>query len=117
MRPRGIAFLFGVVATVLLLLATLLAAVGAIAVAFFGRGGLEGLLSSGLLSLLLAILTLFLVVYARRGRREEARVGGVVLVVLALLEWFLLGTAGELVGVLAILFTFLAGILFVLADA
>jgi hypothetical protein len=111
---RRLAFAFGIIGAILLGVAALISLADVIGLALQGRpyDRISGDLAQFVLDVVLALLV---VVFSAMGRpRFVGRpvASGVVLIVIAVAGWLVLGLADSLLGLVAGLFTLIAGVLF-----
>ena len=113
---RGLAFLFGVLGALVLILAGVVDFVGGFVFLALGLG--SHALSAWVRSVVYVVVGLMFGVFAAIGRSggEDRKVAaGVILVVLSIVGWFGLGFGGELLALLAALFALISGLLFLVA--
>jgi hypothetical protein len=115
MNERSIAFLFGAVAGVLLLVGALLSLVVGVALGATGHG-FEGVVF-GVLEGIMGLVTLFFTLIAAAPRSNLEFGGGVVLIVVALIDYLILDFGRSLLAILAVVFTLIAGIFYLLSAA
>ena len=114
---RGLAFLFGVVAALLLIVAAIVDFVGGFVFLAFGSGGHAfGVWSRSVVEVVVGILVGAFAVFGRAGDRERSVGAGAILVVLAVAGWFVLGLGGEILALLATIFALIGGILFLVSE-
>ena len=114
---RRLAMIFGVLAAVLLVLASLVRFL--VGVAFLATGHQFAALGAGgeaVIFLVLALLIGFFALFGRSRTPDRSVAAGVILVVLAIVGWLALGFAGSLLAILAAVFTLISGILFLVAG-
>ncbi|HYB79781.1 MAG TPA: hypothetical protein VEG66_08515 [Thermoplasmata archaeon] len=115
---RGIAFMFGVLGAILLIVAAAADFIGGFVLLAFGSGGHAlGAWGRSVIDIVMALLVGLFSVFGRSGDRERTLAAGVVLVVLAFVGWFALGLAGEILALVGVLFALIAGILFLVTSA
>lgn len=115
---RGIAFVFGVLAAILLIISAAVDFIGGFVFLAFGHGGHAfGAWGRSVVDIVVALLVGLFSVFGRAGDRERTLAAGVVLVVLAFVGWFALGLVGEVFALVGVLFALIAGILFLVASA
>jgi hypothetical protein len=113
---RGIAFVLGILAAILLLVAALLHFLVGVALLFTGAShSAAGSLGSSVIEVVIALLIGFFAVIGRRGR-DRTVAAGVVLVVLAIVGWLALGFGGDLLALLAAVLALLSGVLFLVSG-
>ena len=113
---RGLAFLFGLLAALLFVVAGVVDLVGGVVFFAFGHGGPAiGALSRSVIDVVFGILVGGFTIFGHSGVRDRAVAAGVILVVLALLSWLALGVGG-LLGLFAALFALIAGILYLVSE-
>jgi hypothetical protein len=115
MNERSIAFIFGALAGVLLLVGALLSLVVGIALGASGHG--FGGVVFGVLEGVMGLVTLFFAFVAAAPRTNLEFGAGIVLIVLALLDYFLLGFGRSVLAIVAVIFTLIAGIFYLLSAA
>ncbi len=114
---RRIALVFGVIAAALLLVDALLRL--AFGVFYFVRGrelAALGSTGSAVIFLVIGLVIGFFAVLGRSRGQDRSLAVGVVLIVLALVGLLALGFAGNVLALLAAVFTLIAGILFLVAG-
>jgi len=115
---RGIAFMFGVLSAILLIVAAAADFIGGFVFLAFGAGGHAlGVWGRSVVDIIMALLVGMFSVFGRSGDRERTLAAGVVLVVLAFVAWFVLGLTGEILALVGVLFALIAGILFLVASS
>ena len=115
---RGLAFMFGVLSALLLIVAAAVAFVGGFLFLAFGYGGHAlGAWGRSIIDVVVALLVGLFSVFGRSGDRERTLAAGIVLVVLAFVAWFALGLVGDILALIGVLFALIAGILFLVAAS
>jgi hypothetical protein len=114
---RGIAFVLGIVAAVLLLISALLHFVVGVALLVTGaaHSGV-GSIGSSVVDVVVALLIGFFAFLGRARGSDRSVAAGVVLIVLAVVGWAALGFGGDLLALLAAVLALVAGILFLVAG-
>jgi len=113
---RNLAFLFGALGAILLILDGLIDFVGGVVFLALGFGG-HALIAwdRSVIDVVVGLIIGLFAVIGRTGARDRAVAAGVILVVLAIVGWFGLGFAGGVLALLAALFALLSGILYLLS--
>lgn len=115
---RRIAFLFGALGAILLIIGAAADFIGGFLFLATGAGGHAlGAWGRSVVDIVVALLVGLFAVFGRSGDRERTLAAGVVLVVLAFVGWFALGLVGEIFALIGVLFALIAGILFLVASA
>ena len=112
----GLAFLFGLLAAVILILAGVVDFVGGFFFLALGSG--SHALGAWARSVVYVIVGLIFGLFAALGHsggNDRRIAAGVILVVLPVIGWFGLGFAGDLLALLAALFALISGILYLVA--
>ncbi|MGA7922538.1 MAG: hypothetical protein WCA77_00980 [Thermoplasmata archaeon] len=115
MNERSIAFFFGAIAGVLLLVGAFLNLVVGIALGASGHG--FGGVAFAVLEGIIGLVTLFFTFIAAAPRSNLAFGAGVVLIVLALIDYLLLDFERTILSLLGVVFTLIAGIFYLLSAA
>jgi len=114
---RNLAFLFGVLGALILILAGIFNFFGGFVLLAFGLGGhAVAAWGRSLVDLIVGILIGLFASIGRAGGKDRALSAGVILVVLAVVGWLGLGLGGGLLELLAALFALIAGVLYILAS-
>ncbi len=116
-EDRRIAFIFGILSAVLLLLAALLSFI--VGVAFLITRSFHpaiGSIGDSIIELVVALLIGFFAFLGRNRGSDRSLTAGVVLVVLALVGWLALGFGGSILGILALVLALISGVLFLVAG-
>lgn len=113
---RGIAFVLGVLAAVLLILEAFVRLV--LGVVFFATNHVligVGAVGSSIVFVVIGLLIGFFALIGRSPAPDRAMTSGIALVVLAILGWLVLGFSADVLGILGGVLAFLAGVLFLVA--
>jgi hypothetical protein len=114
---RRIAFILGVIGALLLLLAALLHFVVGVGLLITGAPhSAAGSLGSSVVDVVVALLIGFFAVLGRGRGGDRSLAAGIVLIVLAVIGWAALGFGGDLLALLAAIFTLLSGVLFLVSG-
>jgi hypothetical protein len=113
---RGLAFLFGILGAVVLVLVGVVDFIGGFVFLALGNGS-HALVAwdRSVIYVVVGILLGLFAAIGHSGGRDRRIAAGAVLVVLAFFGWFGLGFAGDLLALLAALFALISGILYLLA--
>ena len=115
---RGIAVLFGVLAALLFVVAGVVAFVGGFVSLAVGAGGHAlGDWGRSVLYIVVGLVVGLFAALGHSGDRDRTVASGVVLVVLAVVGWVGLGFGGELLALIASLFSLIAGILYLVSSS
>lgn len=113
---RGIAFLFGILGALLLIVAGAIDFVGGFVFLVVGSGGHAlGAWGRSVIDVVVGLLVGVFAVFGRSGDRDRTVVSGAVLVVLAFAGWFALGLGGNLIALFGVLFALISGIIFLVS--
>jgi hypothetical protein len=113
---RRLAFLFGALAAILLVLVGAIDFVGGFVFLAFGLGGHAlGAWARSILVVVVGIIVGAFAFYGSSGPKERAFGAGIILVVLAFVGWFGLGFGGGVLELLAAIFALVSGILYLLS--
>jgi hypothetical protein len=113
---RRIAFLFGALGAILLVLDGLIDFVGGFVFIAFGLGSHAlGAWERSILFVVVGFIVGVFAFYGLSGQRDRAFASGVILVVLAVVGWLGLGFGGGILELLASIFTLISGILYLLS--
>ncbi|MGI0071065.1 MAG: hypothetical protein ACRECT_03210 [Thermoplasmata archaeon] len=114
---RGLAVVFGILATIFLLAAAVLRVLVGIADAATGHGFLAlGSASDAVIFFVMGILVGVFTVLGRSRAADRSLAVGIILIVLAIVGWLALGFGGSLLAILAAVFALISGILFLVSS-
>lgn len=115
-RDRDLAFLFGVLAAVLLLVEGVIDFFGGFVLLAFGSGvHALGAWDRSVIDVVVGLVVGLFAFLGRSGTSDRTLAAGVVLVVLAIVGWFGLGFSNGVLALVAALFSLTAGVLYVVA--
>jgi hypothetical protein len=113
---RGLAFLFGILAAIVLILVGIVDFVGGFVFLALGSGSHAlGAWSRSVVYVIVGLIFGLFAFIGHSGGDDRRIAAGVILVVLAVVGWFGLGFAGDLLALLAALFALISGILYLVA--
>jgi len=114
---RRLALVFGVVGAVLLVLDALLRFLFGVVLLVSGHTHAgAGSVGGAVIFLVVGLLIGFFALLGRARSQDRSLAAGIILIVLALVGWLALGFGGSLLAILAVVFTLIAGILFLVAG-
>jgi len=115
--PRSFALLFGLLGALVLVLVGIIDFVGGFVLLAIGAGGHAlGAWSRSLVEVVVGLIIGVFAFVGRTGPHDRGLAAGVVLVVIAVVGWLGLGFGGELFALLAVLFTLISGILYLVTS-
>lgn len=114
---RGLAFAFGIIGALLLILVGVIDFVGGFVFLALGNGG-HALVSwdRAVIYVVVGVVAGLFAGLGHSGGNDRSVAAGAILVVLALVGWLGLGFGGDLIGLLAALFFLISGILYLLSS-
>lgn len=116
-QNRQIAFLFGALGAVLLILSAIIDFVGGFVFLALGSGGPAiAVWGRSLVDVVVGLIVGAFAVFGRSGPSDRTPIAGVVLVVIAIVGWFGLGLANGILALLAELFYLIGGVIFLLST-
>ena len=116
-EDRRVAFLFGALGAVLLVLDGAIQFVGGFVFLAFGLGSHAiGAWERSVLFVVVGFIVGFFAFLGHSGPRDRAFASGVILVVLAIVGWLGLGFGGGILELLASVFALISGILYLLSS-
>jgi hypothetical protein len=114
---RRLAFVFGVLGALFLVLASVLRFFLGVVFLATGHGYIGvGAIGQSIIYLVVGLLVGLFALFGRRRGSDQALTAGIVLIVLAILGWFFLGFGGSILALLGSVFALIAGIVFVVAG-
>lgn len=114
---RRIAFLFGALGAILLVLDGAIDFVGGFVFLAFGLGSHAlGAWERSILFVVVGLIVGFFAFFGMSGKRDRAFGSGVILIVLAIVGWLGLGFGGGILELLASVFTLISGLLYLLSS-
>jgi hypothetical protein len=114
---RGIAFLFGLLGALLLVIAGVVAFVGGFVSLAVGSGSHAlGDWGRSVLYVVIGMVIGFFAALGHSGNRDRTFASGLILVVLAIVGWVGLGFVGALLALIGALFALIAGILYLVSG-
>ena len=114
---RGLAFLFGILGAILLILVGVVDFVGGFVFLALGNGAHAlGSWDRSAIYVVVGIVAALFAGVGHSGSHDRALGAGVILVVLAVVGWLGLGFGGDLLALLAALFFLISGILYLVSS-